>query len=979
VTDVETGIRLHTLAKGEAILATLNPSSAVRLRALMVTTALTVVSLVSGVAHAQDVAAQTAETAAPDEPTEDIVVTGSRTAQNGLEAPTPTQVVGAEVIERQSVTTIMEVLNQNPAFKATRSPGANATNTASPAQATADLRSLGGQRTLVLVNQSRVVPFAPASNLSSPTTTDLNLFPTNMIQRVDVVTGGASALYGSDAVSGVVNVIMKRKYDGFELTGQTGISQLGDYATQRVGFIAGTSFGGERGNIVVSGDYSNNDGVGDIYTRDWGREEWLIVSNAQRTTPGTAGFGLPALILSPNVHNSLGASGVITSAIPGLANMTFNSNGSLRPFQRGSISGGQVMIGGEGQSIIKDVAQVPEVRRLTLYGSIYYDFSDSLTGYIEGGFSRSRGYLDGVAIRLANQSIARDNAFIPAQVLALLPATTPSFNISRIAHDIGQNFYDVVNETPHGTVGFEGKLGGSWKWDAHASYGVNNYSSVTHDNPITANIAFAVDAVRDPATGNIVCRAVLRNNPAAAGCQPLNLFGQNNFSDAARDYILGEGRSKVKYDQLTAALNVVGEPFSTWAGPVSVAFGGEYRRETQRLTADPIGAANGFLTAGNAGPYSGDFDVKEGYVEATVPLAKDQPFLRSLNLNGAFRYASYSTVGGQTAWKIGGVWEPVDGLNIRVARSRDIRAPAINELYGRGQDVRNVVELVVDGVNKSANIPQNTSLGSLTVGPEFADTLTAGFAYRGSGALRGFGVSVDYYKIKIRDAITNLSTVNIANLCSSGDTYFCNLFTYGPDTSTPNPNDRIQTGLIAGSLNVGAFDQEGVDMTLSYNSSADWLGEGGRYSLSASGTYIFHAFVDSGTGAAPVDRAGENSWINLGAIPTFRSNVSQTIGNSLGELTLQMVYVSKGVQDVTYNTLPTNTINDNTIPAAAYLNLFGKIFAGESKRFELFWAVNNLLDKDPPPVPYAILNFPTNGQYYDKVGRSFTLGARIRF
>lgn len=952
------------------------------LHRMMATTALTATAIVAHAAAAQDAPpAQEAEAETAAAAGDEVIITASRTATNGLQAPTPTQVVGVEVLERQAVTTVMEVLNQNPAFKATRSPGANATNTSSPAQATADLRALGGQRTLVLVNQSRVVPFAPASNLGVPTTTDLNLFPTNMIERVDVVTGGASALYGSDAVSGVVNIIMKKKYDGVEVTGQAGISQRGDYATQRLGFIAGTSFADGRGNVVISADYSNNEGMRDIYTRDWGRDEYMIVSNSQRTTPGTPGFGQPALILSPNVHNSLGAGGVITSSIPGLTNMTFNPDGSIRPFDKGAIFGGQVMIGGEGESIIKGVAQMPDVRRFTTYGSVYFDFSDSVTGYIEGGFSRSVGFLDGIAIRLASQTIRRDNVFIPTAVRALLPATTQSFNISRIAYDLGKNYYEITNETPHGTIGFEGRLGGSWKWDAHASYGVNNYSSVTFNNPVSANLAFAIDAVADPVTGAPVCRAVLQGNAAAAGCQPLNLFGEGNATVAARDYITGQAWSKVKYDQITVAANIVGEPFSTWAGPVVVAFGGEYRRESSSLTADAVGSSNGFLTAGNAVPYSGDFNVKEGYVEATAPLAKGMPFLHSLSLNGAFRYADYSTVGGQQAWKVGGTWEPVEGLNVRVARSRDIRAPAINELFSPGSNVRNSVSLVVDGVTKAANIPQNTSQGNPDVGPEFGDTLTAGIAYRGTGALRGFGLSVDYYNIKIKDAITNLSTVNIANLCSNGDAYFCSLFTYGPDTSTADPNDRIHTGLVAGSLNVGAFEQEGIDVTLNYGTSVGFLGDGGRYSMSASGTYILSAIVDSGTGAANavVDRAGENGWSNLGSIPRFRGNLSQTIGNRAWELTLQTIFISKGVQDVTYNTLPTNTINNNDVPAVAYLNLFGKFFVGDNKKFELFWAINNLLDKDPPPIPYTILNFPTNGQYYDKVGRNFVIGARARF
>ncbi|MBT2187305.1 TonB-dependent receptor plug domain-containing protein [Sphingobium nicotianae] len=954
----------------------------VRLRTrglLMITTAIGAVGLTVGPAQAQALAEpQDAPSAAEGASDQDIVVTASRTAQNGLQAPTPTQVIGADVIAKQAVTTVMEVLNQNPAFKATRSPGANATNTSSPAQATADLRALGGQRTLVLVNGSRVVPFAPASNLGVPTTTDLNLFPTLMIERVDVVTGGASALYGSDAVSGVVNLLMRKQYDGIQVTAQAGISSRGDYRTLRGGFIGGHDFDDDRGHIVLSADYSDNNGVGDIYRRGWGRDEWMIVSNGQRTTPNTPGFGQPAFILAKNVHNSLGAGGVITSVIPGLTNMTFNNNGTLRPFQKGSIFGGSTMIGGEGRSIITDTALVPDVTRFTAYGSLHYELSDAVTAYVEGGYSWSEGFLDGVAIRLTSQAIRRDNAFLPPAVLALLPATTQSFNISKIAHDVGINHYDVTNKTPHGVVGFEAALGGAWKLDAHLSYGENHYASRTSENPVTAKLAFAIDAVKD-ANGNIVCRGVRDGVAAAAGCQPLNLFGEGNTSAAARAYIWGNGLSEVKYTQVSAAANIVGQPFSTWAGPVAVAFGGEYRRETEALTADAVGAANGFLTAGNAVPYSGAFDVKEGYAEVTVPLAADTPGLETLDVNGAFRYADYSTAGGQTAWKLGAVWEPIKGLNFRVARSRDIRAPAINELYSPGSNVTNNVTLVVDGVTKNASIPQNTSLGNPNVGPEFADTWTAGFAYTGSGALRGVGLSVDYYNIKIKDAITNLSTTNIAALCGAGETQFCNYFTYGPDTSTPNPNDRIHTGLVAGALNVGAFTQEGIDMTLSYRTTAPFLGEDGRFTTTASGTYVLHALVDSGTGAAPIDRVGENGWANLGAIPHFRSTMTNTFGAKQWELSLQTIFISGGVQDVTYNTSPTTTINDNKVPRVVYFNLTGKLMVGDARKFELFWAVNNVLDKDPPPTPYIILNGPVNGQYYDKVGRNFMVGARVKF
>jgi iron complex outermembrane receptor protein len=912
--------------------------------------------------------AQVEETPGETQAESEIVVTASRTAQNGLDAPTPTQIVDSVVIDRQGSETIMDVLNQYPAFKASRSPNGNATNLSSPGQATADLRGLGGQRTLVLVNGSRVVPFAPSANQNVPTTTDLNLMPTIMIDRIDVVTGGASALYGSDAVSGVVNLMMKTKYTGVDARVQTGISEQGDDQRFRAGFVAGTDFDDGRGNLVLSVDYSDVKGVGSFYSRDWGRRGMLIVSD--RTGPTN-------LLLADNVVNSLGAGGVIVTGPASLVGKAFNPDGTLRPFNYGSPIDGRVMVGGEGISVNAQTTTVPGVERLTAYGSLYYDFSDRLTAYAEGGWSKSAGTIKSAVLRLDRQLIRGDNAFLPAAVRAVLPANQ-TINISRIGFDIGNNEFRVTNETPHGTVGLKGKLGGSWSWDAHSSYGINYYKQRASKVLVTNNLNFAIDAVDQgrfltgTPNGNIVCRAVAQNNPAAAGCVPLNLFGEGNTSAAARDYIWGEPAANVKYTQFTAAANLVGDVFDLPAGPVRVAIGGEYRKETEVLTSDPIAKANGYLGAGNAVPWSGSFSVKEAYVEATVPV------LTGFNLNGAVRYADYSTAGGQTAWKAGAVYEPLDGLIFRVSRSRDIRAPALNELYSPGSVLTNPITLIVDGVSKTNNIPQNATAGNPDVRPELADTWTVGTALRGRGALRGFGLSVDYYRIAIKDAISNPTSAQIAALCSAGDQAFCQAFTYGPDPA--NPAQRIHTALLAGTLNLGSFTQEGIDVTLHYAGDAGFLGAGGKYSASASGTYILHSIVDPGTvGSAPLDHAGAMNPYTLGAIPTFRGDLSQTIGTDLWELTLQTLYISSGIQDTTYNTPGGQTINDNHVPATWYFNLSGRFFAGENKKYEFFWAINNLLDQDPRATPYFVLNAPVNGQYYDKIGRRYTAGVRLRF
>lgn len=936
-------------------------------RGLMKSAAVSALAMLTHPAFAQTETAEAPEQAQTAPEADVIVVTASRTALNGLDAPTPTQVVSAETIDRKGSETIMEVLNQNPAFKASRSPNANATNLSSPGQATADLRGLGGQRTLVLVNGSRIVPFAPAANQSVPTTTDLNLMPTIMVDRVDIVTGGASALYGSDAVSGVVNLIMKTKYAGLDVRAQTGISEQGDDQRFRVGVLAGTAFSGGRGNLVVSADYSRSEGVGSFYSRDWGRRAQLTVTDRNGPTN---------LLLASNVVNSLGAGGVIVSGPAALVGMAFNRDGSLRRFNYGSPVDGRVMVGGEGVSVNAQTTTVPAVERFTTYGSLYYAFSDDLTAYVEGGWSKAEGEMRSAVLRLDRQVIRGDNPFLPAAVRALVPPAG-TINISRIGFDIGNNEFRVTNETPHGTIGVKGNLGGSWSWDAHSSYGINYYRQRAQKVLVTANLNFAIDAVDQGRfltgvpNGNIVCRAVAQNNPAAAGCSPLNLIGEGNSSQAARDYIWGEPAADVKYTQFTAAANLVGTIFDLPAGPLRVAVGGEYRKETEKLTSDPVASANGYLGAGNAVPYRGSFSVTEGYVEATAPL------FAGFTINGAARYADYSTAGGQTAWKAGAVYEAVDGLLLRLSRSRDIRAPAINELYSPGSVLTNPLTLIVDGVSKTNNIPQNATAGNRNVGPELADTWTAGLAYQGRGVLRGIGLSIDYYKIDIGNAISNPTSAQIAALCNAGDQAFCSAFTYGPDPA--NPGQRIHTAFLAGTLNLGAFKQEGIDATLRYNSNAGFLGSGGQYSASASGTYVLHSIVDTGTLGAPrLDHAGAMNPYTLGAIPRFRGDFSQTIGADQWELSLETLYISSGVQDTTYNKPGGPTINDNHVPATWYFNLSGKLFAGPEKRYEFFWAVNNLLDQDPRATPYFVLNAPVNGQYYDKIGRRYTAGVRLR-
>jgi len=931
--------------------------------------------------------------------TGDIVVTGSRAAITGFAAPAAVSILNSQAIQQQTRTTVADVLLQEPAFRGTRSPGGNANNFANPGQSTADLRGLGSQRTLVLVDGSRIVPEATAVTTGAPVAPDLNVIPTSMIDRVEVVTGGASAQYGSDAVSGVVNIILKKKYDGISLTAQSGITQYGDNFRYKIGGVAGTSFAGDRGHIVVSGETTRSTGVKDLYARDWGRDEVMIVSNGAYLTNGQ-----PAQIQGHNVHNSNGVGGRITSAGFSLQNYTFNDDGTIRPLVLPTIDAGSYQLGGEGLSRNTGSSLVPGVKRYVGFGRASFEVSPALTLILEGGYAKSVGIFEGgfpnTTLTQASGSsspatvsggftIQRDNAFLPQVVrAAMIAQNRQTITVARGFYDIGNVHFRSNNETPHGTIGVEGNLGGTWHYDAHYSYGVNkfredfsnNFTLLTgryyplavdavYYNPANNSIYQFPNGAPPPANYKLTCRSLVPGQVVSAataanavGCVPLNIFGPNSATQAspagAIDYVNRADYNAVRYTQHAAGINIRSTPFSTWAGPVSIAFGGEYRKESEKLTAGPLATA-GVFAIGNTIPFSGSFNVKEGYFETIVPLARDMAFAKSLDVNGAVRYADYNLAGGQTTWKVGGVWEPLDGLRFRVNRSRDLRAPALYESFSPGASV--LTQITLNGV--SPFIPQNRTVGNPNLKPEVANTLTIGAVVQPRG-IPGLSASVDYYKINISDTIDSLLGNTVANFCAAGIQSYCSFITFAADGKTP-------VSLTAGYQNIGAYRSSGLDMVLSYK-----LPLGGTSSLTTrfSGTYALHSYVTAA--GLTVDHAGENGQGTLGQIPRFRGNLSTTYDNALFSLTAQLLYISKGKNDRTFNTLPSLTINDNEIEAIAYLNLYGSIKVTD--RLSLNMTIDNAFNQDPPEAGYATQGQPTNGQLYDKIGRSFMFGVNLK-
>lgn len=888
-----------------------------------------------------------------------IVVTASRAAPNGADAPSPTTVLGAGAIDARQVSNVAALLNEQPAFRATTSPSANAIRTQTPGASTADLRGLGAARTLVLVNGARVPPLAPASNGTgtTPSAPDLNTIPTLMVERVEVVTGGASAQWGSDAVAGVVNIILKNRFKGLELRAQAGTSTYGDAGNYRLAALGGVEFG-EGGHIVAGVDYVKNNEVGDIYSRPWGANEYGRVANAAFATNGQ-----PANIIASNVHAGSSPGGLITGPVGfSLRNYEFTSATTVAPFDGGGIRNASLQVGGQGKSLAQGVSLAPGVERFNPYLHAEYEFSDALTVMAEASYSQTTAHLTALPPRDSSVTILASNPFIPDVVRTALGALS-SFTMSRLDYDIGLFKVNVTNKTPRLMAGASGKLGGGWSWDAHVTWAKNDYRQTVPNNRNLTKFRFATDAVL---SGNdVVCRATVPGpsfNAAAAGCVPINLFGNGTPSAAAIDYILDTSVATAKYEQVTAAANLRGTPFSTWAGPVSLALGAEYRREKEVVGADAVAAA-GLYETSNAAPYSGRFNVKEGYVEAIVPLARDLPGLRSLDLNGAVRVAGYSTAGTQTTWKGGVVWEPFDGLRLRGTRSRDIRAPAIFETSSAGA-VTNL-SATVNGVT-AALIPQNATIGNAALRPEKADTLTIGAVLNPRFAPR-FTLSVDYYNINLKDAVTTVSGTVAGNLCSAGQAYFCSLFTFAGTTPT---------AYSARYLNAASLRTNGLDIAGNYRLPLDTIHDGwkGSLTLSFSGTYVFHYYSNLGNGSATIDYVRDNSPAGL---PRFRSNTSLTYQRGGFSLTGQVTTISAGNIDNTANLNAATSINTNRVPAYQYLNL--QISQEVGGKFRLFAGVNNVFNTAPPALPSTTVFTLTNGIYYDTIGRAFTLGANVRF
>jgi iron complex outermembrane recepter protein len=869
---------------------------------------------------------------------EDIIVTGSRISRSGFEAPTPTTVLNSDDIAKTSATNVGQIVNAIPAFVGVNTPTGSAFTSNRAGGSFLNLRGLGDNRTLVLVNGRRFVPSTAEATL------DTNVIPSGLIDRIDVVTGGASAAYGSDAVAGVVNIVLKRELDGFQGEIQSGLSAQGDNQTLRGALAWGAKWGGGRGNFLIAVEGERNKGVGLQTSRDWARGGFGIVGN-----PGAG----PTEIFAPT-------GGLILSGAA--AGTDFGPGGVPRPFEAAP-GDGFVQIGGSGVRGADYITLAVPYDRYSVYGKADYDFG-GVTLFAEASHSYSVGDLPIIpASNFGSITIQRDNAYLPAGVAAIMDgAGQTSFRMGRFFADFGPLNVRLANTTDRLVAGLEGGFGNSWKWTVYGQLGQTISTNDRSNNQNFPRFFKSVDAVSNGA-GQVVCRVNANASPTDddAACIPVNLFGEGSPSAAAQDYFLGNSRLHQTLDQQVVAANLNGDIFQLNGKPVSLAVGAEYRKDEINAVVDPDSAVNNWAF-GNPKALSGDQTVKEAYAEILVPLLADLPFAKALDFNGAIRFTDYSGSGTVTTWKLGATWDVIDGVRLRATRSRDIRAPNLNELFGASNV--NFVTLRDPFTSTTVNVPETTQ-GNSTLDPEKANTFTAGVVLT-PGFAPGFRASVDYYNIEIGDAVAVLASQDVLNRCFAGNDDLCDL--------TSRNASGVLTGIVRTQVNVAEVVARGVDFEASYTLD---LG-GADQSLTLRGLASYVDKLETTNGTVSIDRAGEVGG-NNGGLPHWRFNLGLTYQAGPFTAYVENRYVGGGQYD---NTLGPDDINIVDIKAVNYVNfsLQYAVVNQDRRKFQLFFTVDNLFDKDPPLAPSnAFVSFQTNAQLYDVIGRRFSTGIRFRY
>ena len=958
---------------------------------------------------------------------EDVVVTGSRIARPDLELASPVTVVGPAEISYRQPGTAEELLRDLPSVRPAIGPGVN---NGSDGSATIDLRGIGTNRTLVLLDSRRVVPFGLDG------LTDTNVIPIALIDRVDIVTGGASSVYGADAVAGVVNFITKRNFSGLDLSANYRAVERGGAERFRANLLVGANFDDNRGNVVLGIDYTDASPLfhtqRDISLFPVSSTTGLFqgATAAQVTifaSPTNAQLGLPASTFGAVVNPTTGLLQAAT------ANDTYNTNNGT-------------------------YFQTP-LNRINIYSAGRYEINEHAELYASAFFNRNE-----VRLQLApsgtfgnTYQLALNNPYLPAGIRNQLcvaraitqancdaaaaaqggPGTAGYIETPVIAQrrftEYGPRGNPITSQVFQIQAGIRGQITSNIKYDFSAQYGETTQNQIRQNWGSFSRVQQALRAFR--VVGG-AANGTLRCADTSNGCVPINLFGPNgSITQDQLNFIDLDALINRKTQLAVFTGNISGDLFgltSPFAShPIAFSIGGEYRDISAASQPDAPSQIQGEVlgTGARTPPDSGAYDVAEGFGELVVPLIEDKPFVYKLTLEGGIRFSNYSTTGASTTWKAGGTYEPFAGFKFRGMYQKAVRSPNIQELFQ--SPVQGLGNLTVDpcqGTGLAAGlaalcvatgapaatigqIPAPTSgqinvttSGNNTLNVERASTFTVGGVFT-PRFVKGLSLTVDYFNIRVNNAITQPAQADILNGCYSAalnptfaNNAFCALIRRNPLTGSLNGAGETP-GVILTFSNLGVIQTAGIDFGITQRVLLEDIGVkiGGTVTVSFNGTLLDYYNFQATPNAINRDCTGyysANGCTNPRA--KFRSNGRLTYSRELFDVSLLWTHVSAVRLEpfLAAAIQPVSTPQPGGPNPATVLPAFQQIGDYDTfdlavrvmpiKNLEFTLTIDNLFDRQPPNVGSGVggtafnsgNTFPT---IYDPIGRAFTMGARIKF
>lgn len=940
-------------------------------------------ALACGGAWAQDTGSK------PPKDLEAVTVTGSRLSNPDVIAPTPVATITAEQVRATGAVNIGDFLTTMPQLASTYTMGNSTQYIGTAGVQQLDLRNLGPSRTLVLVNGRRFVGASAGS-----TGVDVNLIPTEWVERVEIITGGASAVYGADAVTGVVNFILKKNYQGVNLHAQYGASQHGGFSPKQAAITGGMNFADNRGNIAVSVEHSAQDAL--RFSDRFGNRSYSTILTPNGPYDSALFPNAGSYTTTNGGSFSLGAATDVTKRY------VFNPDGSVRPQRFGGIYDATGRCSDCDRLDTNKVLMLqPRYGRTSISSVASFDLTPEHRLYFEGNYSH-------VDVKMFRQpafgtyTIRRDNAFITSSLAALMDANElDSIDVGRFDVDAGLRGENTRRNTTRVVFGANGVITGDWEYDASVNYGVTDELRQNLNNRISDRFLASIDAVKD-ANGNIVCRSSVDPSAAAmldpiarSGCVPTRIFGSGAVDPRAADWFNTTTVTRSHITQFVGGGTVTNNnlfqmPFD--AGAASLAAGVEFRRETSRQVNDPLDIAG--LTFLNAIPSSsGAYDVKEGYIETAFPLLTNRPFVKNLTFDAAVRFSDYSTIGHTKAWRWGLDWSIDDNLRLRGTMSSAVRAPNIDELYsGQTQNYFSVTDPcsaseIKNGPNPSVRAANCQALGipagwtstrtqtvegisgsNPELGPETGRTWTAGFVFTPQ-FLQGFGLTVDYWNIRLSNAINAPGGTDIVNQCVDNPGGIANPYCSNARRD-PVTNELIFIN--STQQNISALSTSGVDVGAYYNRD---LGSG-KLRLSANATRVFlyteHPFQDDASIAYQ-----ENGTLGY---PKWKAVVSANYAINRWSFDWRTRYFSPmlRVANESYASNPTQTT-----PIRAGAGFFNDVRVSYSIKddgakggLEIYGGITNVFDRDPP---VNLFGTTFGSALYDTLGRSYYAGFNYKF